>query len=212
MTDIEWAPGGSALYFLAPDEKSAAEKSRDKAKDDVYAFDENYQQTHLWTADAASGKETRVTSGDYSVFAYTISRDGKKIAFHRAPDPLLGSRDRGEVWVMNADGSGAVQITHNTVGESGAVLSPDDSQVLFTSDADDRFETYYNGRLFEAPAAGGPAHAIAGDDPPLAIDDAAWSADGRRSTCASTPACAKSCTRCPRRAARRERSPTAHTR
>ncbi len=107
--------------FLAADAPSADQKARDKAKDDVYAFDENYQQTRLWKVTVATGQETHVTSGDSSVVGYTVSRDGKKIAFHRAPDPLLGTRDRSEVWVMNADGSDEVEITHNAVGESDAV-------------------------------------------------------------------------------------------
>ena len=40
-----------------------------------------------------------VTSGDYSVTSYDLSDDGRKIALHRAPTPLLGSSPDGEVWV-----------------------------------------------------------------------------------------------------------------
>ena len=172
-------PDGSSLLFIAPDPKTAEEKQRDKEKDDVYAFDENFKQTHLWKVDVKTGAETRLTSGDFSVTNYTVSNDGRKIALHRQPTPLLGSGADSEVWTMNADGSGAVQLTKNTVQERDAALSPDDSQVLFVSAANARFEDYYNGRLFIAPAAGGPPRALVGDTDPYDVDRAVWSADGK---------------------------------
>src|SRR5437867_3424223 len=49
VSSIEWSADGTAVYFLAPDPKSADEGERDRLKDDVYAFDENFKQTHLWT-------------------------------------------------------------------------------------------------------------------------------------------------------------------
>ena len=88
------------------------------------------------------------------MLSFTLSQDGTKIAHQRAPNTLYGDAEKGEVWVMNADGSEAVQITKNSVAESGAELSPDNSQVLFLADADAKFVTYYNGRIFVAPARG----------------------------------------------------------
>ena len=84
-----------------------------------------------------------------------MSEDGKKIALHRAPTPQIEDGDQSEVWVMNANGSNAVQITRNQVQESDAELSPDGSQVLFLSQANPKFETYYNRKLFVPSAAGG---------------------------------------------------------
>jgi Tol biopolymer transport system component len=57
------------------------------------------------------------------------SPDGTKIAF---------SRDRGqtqqeEIWVMNADGSGAVQLTQNSGQDGGASWSPDGTRIAFVS-------------------------------------------------------------------------------
>src|SRR5438093_61353 len=160
-SEIEWTPDGSALLFTAPEPKTSEEKERDKAKDDVYSFDENYKQTHLWKVDVKTGSETRLTSGDFSVTSYTVSDDGRKIVVHRQPTPLLGSGADSEVWVLNADGSGGIQVTKNTVQETNGSLSPDDAQVLFLAGANARFEDYYNGRLFIAPAAGGAPNAAA---------------------------------------------------
>ena len=38
---------------MAEDAKPAEQQAREKAKDDVYAFDENIQQRHLWRIDVA---------------------------------------------------------------------------------------------------------------------------------------------------------------
>jgi dipeptidyl aminopeptidase/acylaminoacyl peptidase len=48
---LAWMPDGRALVFVAPEAKTAAEKAREKAKDDVYTFDEDFKQAHLWRVD-----------------------------------------------------------------------------------------------------------------------------------------------------------------
>jgi dipeptidyl aminopeptidase/acylaminoacyl peptidase len=178
-SEIVWTPDGAALLFKAADPKTADEKARERVKDDVYAYDENYKQTHLWKVTVASKNETKITDGDFSVTDFQLSDDGRKIVYLRAPTPLLGSGDQSEVWIANADGSGALQLTKNTVHESDAAISPDDSQVLFTSGSNAKFETYYNGRLFVVPAGGGPARVLVGESEPYDVDRAAWSNDGK---------------------------------
>lgn len=177
VSDISWSPDGAFLYFLAADPQTPEGKAREEAKDDVYAFDENYRQRHLWRIAMADSTEERLTSGDYSVVDYRLSRDGRRVAHHRAPNPLFGARDRGEVWVMEVSGANAVRLTDNAVWEFGAELSPDNMQVLFVSDANDEFEPYYNDKIFILPAAGGAPRRILGDQP-FEVQRATWSADG----------------------------------
>jgi dipeptidyl aminopeptidase/acylaminoacyl peptidase len=115
VSELTWAPDGSAIFFKAPEAKTADEKAREKARDDVYLYDENYKQTHVWKVAIASKTESRITDGDFSVTDYELSHDGRKMTFLRAPTPLLGDGDKSEVWVSNADGTNAVQVTRNTV-------------------------------------------------------------------------------------------------
>ncbi len=187
--DIQWSPDGTWIYFTAPSRSPAEQAAREKAKDDVFAYDENYQQDHLWRVRVATGEEERLTEGDYSVIGYTLSRDGTMIAHHRAPDPLYEDAEKGEVWVMAADGSGARQLTDNGVTEGGAELSPDNRWVLFEADARaDLGETYYNTNLFVVPAAGGAARS----SPPAPDTDWTRRRGTRteaRSSCWPTPAC-----------------------
>jgi dipeptidyl aminopeptidase/acylaminoacyl peptidase len=178
VSNIAWSPDGSTIYFRAADPKSEAEKAKEKLKDDVFQFDENYQQQHLWSVAVASKAEKRLTQGDYSVMSFNLSVDGKKFAINRAPTPLIEDGDQSEVWVMDANGSNAKQITHNQVGESEAELSPDNSQVMFLSQADQKFETYYNRKVFVAPAGGGDARVVM-PDLPYEVEKAAWSKDGK---------------------------------
>jgi dipeptidyl aminopeptidase/acylaminoacyl peptidase len=179
VSDLSWTPDGAAIYFKAADPKTPDERARERAKDDVYAYDENYKQTHLWKVSVASKGETKITDGDYSMTDYELSDDGRKVVFLRAPTPLLGSGDQSEVWIANADGSSPLQLTKNTVQEGNAAISPDNSQVLFVSGSNAKFETYYNGRLFVVPAGGGAARVLAGETEPYDVDRAAWSKDGK---------------------------------
>jgi dipeptidyl aminopeptidase/acylaminoacyl peptidase len=177
-SNIQWAPDSATIYFLAPDAKTQDEKDRDKLKDDVYAFDENYKQRHLWTASAQDGATRKVTQGDYSVLSYALSDDGKKVALHRAISPIMEHAATSEVWVMNADGAAPRQLTRNSVSENGARLSPDNRQVLFTTGSNAKFETYYNSTLFVVPAAGGDARPLAAEAPDVE-GGASWSKTGR---------------------------------
>src|SRR5947208_3172 len=54
VSEISWAPDGSALYFRAPEARSADDRAREKARDDVYGYEENFKQTHVWKVAVAT--------------------------------------------------------------------------------------------------------------------------------------------------------------
>ena len=178
VSNIEWASDGSALYFLASDAKSGEQRARLEAQDDVYAFEENYDQRHLWMVSASDGGTRRITEGDFSVRGFRLSSDGTQVVLRRAPAPILEVGDQSEVWIMNTDGEQARRLTDNGIAEGGGELSPDGSQVLFLARASRDFEKYYNGNLFVIPVGGGAARELV---PELgySIDRAAWSSDGQ---------------------------------
>ena len=180
VRSFQFSPDGAHIFFVAPDPKSAEEKKKDRLQDDVFAFDEDYKQVHLFrVATDGDGPQQaeRLTEGDYSVIGFRLSDDGARIAHHRSVSPLVDNRDEGEVWLMDADGGNAVQLTDNTVSEFGAQLSPDGAHVMFLSDSSADFETYFNDNIFVLPAAGG-AHRLLYEDMPHEVNGARWAPDG----------------------------------
>jgi dipeptidyl aminopeptidase/acylaminoacyl peptidase len=178
VSDIAWSRDGASIYFIAANAKTKEEKAKDDVKDDVFAFDENFKQKHLWNVRVDNGSEKQLTSGENSVLQFRLSRSGKKIAMHRAPSPLIDDSERGEVWIMDSDGTQARQLTQNGLPETGASVSPDDSSVLFLSKTNEKFETYFNQKMFVVPAAGGSPKLLL---PQLKYDveKAEWSGDGK---------------------------------
>ena len=177
VSNMTWAPDGTAIYYLAPDPKTDDEETRQEASDDVYQFEEDFEQRHLWRYTLQDGKTDRITDGEFSVSACSVSRDGEQIACHRAPNSVLEYADSSEVWIMNADGTDAQRLTDNGVRERNARVSPDGTEVLFLARTNDRFEKYYNGNVFVVPANGGKARVV---EATLAYDvvQARWSPDG----------------------------------
>jgi len=173
-----WSTDGKSVYFLASDARTADERERDRTRNDVYAYEENYKQRQLWSIDVATGVERAITSGDSSVLSYRLSRDGTRIVCTRAPSPLQGEAWRGEVWTMDAGGANAKAVTANGIEELDPELSPDNRQILFLASASARLEPYYGQNLFIVPASGGTPHALFPDFP-YEFDRATWTADGR---------------------------------
>jgi dipeptidyl aminopeptidase/acylaminoacyl peptidase len=178
VSNIRWFPSGDAIYFLASDPKTAEEKEREKQKDDVYAYDENFKQTHLWKITIADEKEAQLTSGDFSITTYSLSQDGDKIVATRAPSPLYGDQDMGEIYIIDSSGKNEIRLTNNRVEEINVRLSPDKREVLLIAGADQNFEPYFNSNLFLTPASRGSTQLVLPDFP-CAIDAAEWSSDGK---------------------------------
>jgi dipeptidyl aminopeptidase/acylaminoacyl peptidase len=172
-----WSPDGSAIYFLASDPPTSDERDRDHLKDDVFAFEKNFKQRHLWRVTVPSGAELKLTDGDFSVLSYRPSRDGRQIALHRAPTPLVDDSVRSEVWVMDASGRNTRAVTSNSVEELEAELSPDNTQILFLAEANSALEPYYSSTIFLVPAGGGAPRLLLPDFP-YGVEHASWTPDG----------------------------------
>ena len=162
-----WSPDGTTVYFMANDPVTAEERERDRVSDDLYTVDENASQGNaslkngqVWKIAVATGVETQITSGTQTVREFKLSVDGKRMVLMRWPSNWDLDAYRGEIWVMDSDGQNAKALTSNTIQEFAPELSPDNSQVLFTADTNERFEAYYPTNLFVVPVAGGTPRAV----------------------------------------------------
>ena len=92
-----WAPDGRALYFLAPDAPTPDQLERERTRGDVFAFDENFSQVHLWRVAVEDGRETRLTDGQYSVLGFSVAPDGRRLRHQPRPVPAArrGGAERG---------------------------------------------------------------------------------------------------------------------
>ena len=173
-----WAPDGRALYFLAPDAPTPDQLERERTRDDVFALDENFSQVHLWRVAVEDGRETRLTDGQYSVLGFSVAPDGRRLVINRAPSPQPDAAGRSEVWIVGADGTNPLQVTDNRVREAESALAPDNSQLLFISEANAAFEPYYQSNVFLVPATGGRPRLLLPDFP-YEVLRAAWAPDSR---------------------------------
>jgi dipeptidyl aminopeptidase/acylaminoacyl peptidase len=173
-----WSPDGGDIYFLASDAPTGEERERERLRDDVYSYDEDFTQRHLWKATVATGGEQAITSGPFSVSSYRLSRDGRQVVFERVPSPISDRAVDGEIWLIEAGGQNARALTSNGIEEIEPELSPDNSQVLFLAGANARLEAYYNQNLFVVPASGGTPRLLFPDFP-YEVDRATWSPDGK---------------------------------
>lgn len=176
--NISWAPDGATIFFTATDPKTAEEREKDRLQDDMYAFEEtNFKQRHLWSTDLR-GQTTRITEGGFSVGAYELSADGTRVVMARAPSPLLEHNPQSEVWLMHVDGNGARRLTTNEIPERDPSLAPDNTMVAFLAGANDKFEGYYNDKIFIMPASGGDARLLL-PDATYEVLDLEWAGDGK---------------------------------
>ena len=174
----KWSPDGRAVYFIAGDPPTADDRERTRARDDVYTLDETYKHRQLWKIVVSTGAETQLTSGELTVKDYSLSADGRRMAVQRAPNPTEMDAYRGEVWVMDANGENQRALTSNSIEEKLLNISPDGSQVLFTSDTNERFEPNYPTALFTVSTVGG-APRLAAPNLGFSIDQAVWAPDGK---------------------------------
>ena len=164
--------------FSPNDPATSAERERDRLRDDVYLFEQDFRQHHLWKIAVDTGVEQKLTDGPFSILWFHVSSDGTQILEQRAPTPLFEDLGRGETWITDSAGQHARQVTSNGIEEVDGELSPDNSQVLFTAEASTRLEPNYTWTLFTVPASGGtPTMTV--PDLPYAIEHASWAPDSK---------------------------------
>jgi Tol biopolymer transport system component len=177
IASAEWSHDGKSIYFLASDRKDQSQIDNEELGDDIFKFEQDFKQRHLWNISIDDYTKTRIIDGDYSVTRFKLSEDGEKILHHRAPSPLLDAALENEIWMMDHDGKNAKQITSNQNPEGGAELSPDNNSILFLSWTNENDEPYFENNLFLTNIKGDkPQQLLSTFDHD--IEEAHWSKDG----------------------------------
>ena len=195
-----WSPDGTKLLFGArvlaepppadPDAKKRWEqrprhvtKAQYKADGQGYTFD---ARTHLFIVDLKTGAAKQITDGDCEDRAEAWSPDGARIAWSRTRGGLT-EYNWSDIHVMNADGTGARQITNEAGRAISPTWSPDARAIAFY--AYDEQSPWIGDpmvRPWVVAVSGGPARPITKDfdhgvallAPPAITPGPAWSPDG----------------------------------
>ena len=113
-----WAMGRIGAYAVSPDGKTLVYQVS------YYSVKENKSHTMLFVQPLKAGKTiakaTALTQDGKSETDAAWIEDGKKIAFLRD----------GQLWKMNADGTGRVKMTDSKIDIEGFLFSPDGSKVI----------------------------------------------------------------------------------
>ncbi len=100
-----------------------------------------------------------------------LSRDGKHIVYGVTHADMERSAYQSDLWLIDADGSNNIQLTHGTATNNHPRWSPDGSKIAFLSDRDAR-----NG-IWIIGATGGEAEKLTNERG--AIGAFEWSPDGK---------------------------------
>ena len=128
-----------------------AEQSKDKklapawstdGKSLAYVESKGYA-LNLRLVDVESGKVNKVTEGAAAVFANPVwSPDGQRIVYASSPEGNAMDKARGDIYVMNADGSGARNLTNHPAEDNYPAWSADGNSIYFISFRDGNAQIY----------------------------------------------------------------------
>lgn len=120
----------------------------------------------------------QVTAGDGAFWCHSLSRDGRRIATTRADSGKL------QVWVLNADGTGARQVTHFPRSDGGPQCpswSADGKRLAVQSAVPDaRDSTKQVGHVWVVDVASGAATKVSPHSEPYLDETPSWFPDGKR--------------------------------
>lgn len=145
-----WSPDGSKLAYCTDDDLAPPRKN----------------DSDIIVIDMATRQATTLITGGVNTYP-AWSPDGKRIAFRR----MLGEMN-SEVFVANADGTGARNLTNHPAFDGWPAWSPDGTQIAFASNR------YANYQIFVMKADGTDVRLLANTEGRATAPK--WGLDGLR--------------------------------
>lgn len=170
---FEWHPDGTKLIFLKPEKQD--KKEIEKRYGAFETDDKDFTLSHLWeidfdpdrplpsempcyeTVDSLKvkagciewAKAKRLTEGKFTVTSFLVSPDGSKVAFNHQPDPLINTRSKSRISVLDLTAKETTLLGSNPNGVNLQAWSPDSKELAFTTNLSDSLSYFYtNNKLF----------------------------------------------------------------
>jgi dipeptidyl aminopeptidase/acylaminoacyl peptidase len=188
VSQYKWSEDGKKIAFLSRNSLSKEEEDRHKRKDDARVFEADFQQTHLWVIDVASGKAAQITNGEeFGLQSFSWSPDGKKIAYAAKPTPLV--RDyRSDVAIVDVETHRSEKIAATISDETAPAWSPDGQTIAFvlthaepSPNADGvPLQSLTNGHLVLYDVASKKTRDVTTRSFDYSVSQAMWSPDSKR--------------------------------
>lgn len=102
---FEFSPDGRSLAFLAPDEKSEAEKEQEKIRGRPMIWGESYPDEWTWLRVAPlegrkAGESQKASASGQHVTDFVWSPDSRQLAFAARPSPILRTYSRAATYLV----------------------------------------------------------------------------------------------------------------
>ena len=104
-----------------------------------YSIEQNKGNRELYIVEVAGGTPIRLTESAKSEFNAIWRPDGKKIGY------LTSESGSVQLWEMNPDGSGKIQVSNIESGITGFKYAPDQSKIVFSKEViiENKFKSLY---------------------------------------------------------------------
>jgi TolB protein len=168
-------PGPTTSTGPPPAETTTPDSTPIRIPDGQIAFgchlDEARSSGDICVSRVDGGGLKRLTDGPANEFDPSWSSDGSRIAFRSAPHPGAAAIGPSDIWVVNADGTGARHLTHHPQADNWSpAWSPDGRHIAYYSEEGSRPGLYLMGS-----DGGGSTRILDGD-----AEYPCWSPDGTR--------------------------------
>jgi dipeptidyl aminopeptidase/acylaminoacyl peptidase len=176
VSAFDISPDGKKILFASQDPLTADARRRQRERDDAEVVDETFRFTHLWVFDIDSGKEKRVTSGQFTVSDPQWAPDSNRIAFVARPNTKVDDAAVSDVWTTDLDGN-AKKFYENAGPDTSPRWSPDGRTLAMASKTQVGNTQWYD-KLYLFPADGGKPRVLL-QNFDLGFGSPIWSKDGK---------------------------------
>jgi dipeptidyl aminopeptidase/acylaminoacyl peptidase len=175
VDDFEWSPNGKWIAFLAKDPKTEQEEKKEKDKDDARSIDRDDKRTHLWLADAASGKIQKLgdTPWEFSELQWFPGSDRLLV---QATDHPESDQETNRIFTVNIPEGKMQQLAAPRGSFNGLRVSPDGQQISYVGCRVDGPAPH---DLYLQPATGGTAVNLTAKSIDRPVEAYEWRSDNK---------------------------------